>query len=116
MLIVYIKSINYGDIKMLISKRPSLSLIRILGVEVLQKCGNCIRYHIRYCIRCYIRYSIRYYEMVFRDLIQEVFQEATQNIGWLKKLLAKVVDLVSLGALSGPGAPDSDLGRFQIRV
>ena len=33
-----------------------------------------------------------------------------------KNTLAKVVDLASLGARFGPGAPDSDLGRFQIRV
>ena len=30
--------------------------------------------------------------------------------------LAKVVDFVPLGALSGPGAPDPDLARFHIRV
>ena len=30
--------------------------------------------------------------------------------------LAKVVDFVPLGALSGPGAPDPVLARFRIRV
>ena len=30
--------------------------------------------------------------------------------------LAKVVDSVPLGALSGPGAPDSDLARCHIKV
>ena len=30
--------------------------------------------------------------------------------------MAKVVDFVPLGALSGPGAPDPDLARFHIRV
>ena len=53
---------------------------------------------------------------VFRLAIQEVFREAFRKIGWLKKTLAKVVDFVPLGALSGPGAPDSDLGRFHIRA
>ena len=33
-----------------------------------------------------------------------------------KNTLAQVVDLVSLGALVCPGAPDSDLGRFRIKV
>ena len=33
-----------------------------------------------------------------------------------QKPLARVVDLVSLGVLFGPGAPDPDLDRFQIRV
>ncbi len=38
--------------------------------------------------------------------------------GWMpeKKTLAKVVDLVPLGALFGPGAPDPDLGHSQIKV
>ena len=58
--------------------------------------------------------------LVFRHLIQEVFWEAFRKVGWLNKTLgksaAKVVDFVPLGALSGPGAPDSNLGRFQIRV
>ena len=31
-----------------------------------------------------------------------------------KKTLAKVVDLVPLRTLFGPGAPDPDLARFQI--
>ena len=39
-----------------------------------------------------------------------------RKVEWLKKTLAKVVDFVPLGALSGPGAPDPDLGRFQIRA
>ena len=30
--------------------------------------------------------------------------------------MAKVVDFVPLGALSGPGAPDPDLATFHIRV
>ena len=33
-----------------------------------------------------------------------------------KKPLAKVVDLVPLGALFGPGAPNPDLGDSQIEV
>ena len=33
-----------------------------------------------------------------------------------KKPLAKVVDFVPLGALSGAGAPDPDLGHFQFNV
>ena len=33
-----------------------------------------------------------------------------------KKPLAKVVDLVPLGALSGPGPPDPDLVQFRIDV
>ena len=40
-----------------------------------------------------------------------------KNFGRLdswKETLAKVVDLVSLRALFGPGAPDPDLARFQI--
>ena len=32
------------------------------------------------------------------------------------KTLAKVVDLVPLGALSGPGAPDPDLAHSRFRV
>ena len=39
-----------------------------------------------------------------------------QSAEWLKKPLAKVVDFVPLGALSGPGAPDPDLTRFHIKV
>ena len=42
-----------------------------------------------------------------------------RNFGRLnssKNPLAKVVHFVRLGALSGPGAPDPDLGRFHIRV
>ena len=31
-----------------------------------------------------------------------------------KNTWAKLADLVLLGALFGPGAPDSDLGRFQV--
>ena len=58
----------------------------------------------------------RIFQEVFRDVVQDVFREAFRKIGWLKKPLAKVVDLVSLGVLFGPGAPDPDLGRFQIRV
>ena len=33
-----------------------------------------------------------------------------------QKPLAKVADLVPLGVLFGPGAPDPDLGHSQIRV
>ena len=33
-----------------------------------------------------------------------------------KETLAKVVDFVPRGALSGPGAPDPDLARFLIVV
>ena len=33
-----------------------------------------------------------------------------------QKPLAKVVDLVPLGALSGPGPPDPDLAHFRIEV
>ena len=33
-----------------------------------------------------------------------------------QKPLAKVVDFVPLGALSGPGAPDPDLDHFQCTV
>ena len=33
-----------------------------------------------------------------------------------KNPVAKVVDFVPLGALSGPGPPDPDVGRFQIEV
>ena len=33
-----------------------------------------------------------------------------------KNTSAKVADFVLLGALSDPGAPDSDLGRFQVRA
>jgi len=37
--------------------------------------------------------------------------------GWIaEKKNAKVVDLVSLGTLSGPGAPDPDLARFSTQV
>ena len=39
-----------------------------------------------------------------------------QKVEWLKKPLAKVVDFVPLGALSGTGPPDPDLARFQIRA
>ena len=42
-----------------------------------------------------------------------------KNFGRLhggKKALAKVVDLVPLGALFGPGAPDPDLGHSQIEA
>ena len=53
---------------------------------------------------------------IVREVFQEVFREAFRKIGWLKKPLAKVVDLVSLGIPFGPGAPDPALGRFQIRV
>ena len=53
---------------------------------------------------------------VFQEIIREVFRKEFRKIGWLKKPLAKVVDLVSLGVLFGPGAPDPDLGRFRIRV
>ena len=35
--------------------------------------------------------------------------------GW-KNPLAKVVDFVPLGALSGPGAPDPDLAHFQFNL
>ena len=42
-----------------------------------------------------------------------VFQKVFQKVGLLKKKpLAKVVDLVPFGTLSGPGAPDPDLARF----
>ena len=33
-----------------------------------------------------------------------------------QKPLAKVVDFVPLGTLSGPGPPDPDLARFQIEA
>ena len=33
-----------------------------------------------------------------------------------KKTLAKVVGLVTLGALVGPGEPDPDFGHYQIEV
>ena len=56
------------------------------------------------------------FRMVFRGVSQKVFQEAFRKIGWLEKPLAKVVDFETLGPLSGPGAPDSDLGRFQSEV
>ena len=38
--------------------------------------------------------------------------------GWMHetKTFAKVADLVPLGVLFGPGAPDPDLGHSQIRV
>ena len=36
------------------------------------------------------------------------------KVEWLNKPLAKVIDLVSQGALFGPGAPDSNLDRFRI--
>jgi len=36
------------------------------------------------------------------------------KVEWLKNTLAKVVDFVPLGALSGPGPPDPDLARLQI--
>ena len=39
-----------------------------------------------------------------------------QKVEWLKKPLAKVVDFVPLGALSGPGPPDPDLAQFRIEV
>ena len=64
------------------------------------------------------RGNLRFYtpNLRFRDAIQKVFQEAFRKIGRLKKTLAKVVDFEPLGPLSGPGAPDSDLGRFQSEV
>ena len=42
--------------------------------------------------------------------------EKQSKVEWLKKPLAKVVDLVPLGALSDPGPPDPDLAQFQIEV
>ena len=39
-----------------------------------------------------------------------------RKVEWLKKTLAKVVDFVPLGALSGPGAPDPDLHDSRIRA
>ena len=36
------------------------------------------------------------------------------KVEWLKKALAKVIDLVSQGALFRLGAPDSNLDRFRI--
>ena len=36
------------------------------------------------------------------------------KVEWLKKPSAEVIDLVSQGALFGPGAPDSNLDRFRI--
>ena len=39
----------------------------------------------------------------------------SETDGW-KTAFAKVAVLIPLGALFGPGAPDPDLGRSQIRV
>ena len=39
-----------------------------------------------------------------------------QKVEWLQQTLAKVVDFVPLGALSGPGTPDPDLAHFQLRA
>ena len=36
------------------------------------------------------------------------------KVEWLQEPSAKVIDLVSQGALFGPGAPDSNLDRFRI--
>ena len=44
------------------------------------------------------------YDMISEDRIAE------------KKTLAKVVDFVPLGALSGPGAPDPDLAHSQFNL
>ena len=39
-----------------------------------------------------------------------------RKVEWLKNTLAKVVDFVPLGALSGPGPPDPDLAHFRIKA
>ena len=43
------------------------------------------------------------------------YEENRRLNGW-KKPLAKVVDLVPLGTLSGPGPPDPPLAQFRIEV
>ena len=50
------------------------------------------------------------FQDVFWEVVREVFQEVFgRHFGRLQKPLAKVVDLVSLGILVGPEAPDPDL-------
>ena len=56
------------------------------------------------------------FRKVFRKVFRQVFRNVFPKIGCLKKNLAQVVDLVPLGTLFGPGAPDADLGHFQIEV
>ena len=56
------------------------------------------------------------FQDVFQEMVRKVLQKVFQMVGWLKKTLATMIDLVSLRTLFGPGAPDSDLGRFQIRA
>ena len=56
------------------------------------------------------------FRKVFRQAVREVFREVFPKVGCLKKTLAKVTDLLPLGVLFGPGAPDPDLGHSRIRV
>ena len=56
------------------------------------------------------------FQYVFQEIIRDVFRKAFRKIGWLQTTFAKVVGLVSLGIFVGPGTPDPDLDRLQIRV
>jgi hypothetical protein len=56
------------------------------------------------------------FELYFKRYSRGISEGISEDWMTEQKTLAKVVDLVSLGALFGPGAPDPALGRFQIRV
>ena len=72
---------------------------------------------VRKVTRMIFRQVIR---VVSRQMIRKVFRQVIRLVfllfvGWTIPL-AKVVDFDPLGALSGPGAPDPDVARFQIKV
>ena len=47
---------------------------------------------------------------VFQEVFQKVFQQNFGRLNGWQNPSAKVIDFVPLGVLSGPGAPDPDLG------